>query len=146
MFEKRPLAQHSMAVVGIRHLNSNGSNRLSEVLMCCPGEPVELRPELKNPFDHLAIAVFSARGVQLGYLPADRCARMRQIMGQGHEVTAVFQQAGSHNAWIRVAYDGDVPRLPAMVSSEADGVHHCDETEWAMEMSAALKTIRGDHE
>lgn len=112
MFDRKPLAQHSLAVVGIRHLNSNGSNRASEVLMCAPGELVELRPEPKNKFDDLAIAVFSARGVQIGYVPADRCARMHQIIAQGHEVTAVFQHAGTHNAWIRVCYDGDPPRLP----------------------------------
>ena len=119
MFEQKPLAQHSLAVVGIRHLNSNGSNRASEVLMCIPGDPVELRPEPKNRFDSLAIAVFSTRGVQLGYLPAERCARMHQIMGQGRAVAAVFQQAGSHNAWIRVAYDGETPRLPPAAPIDA---------------------------
>ena len=60
----------SLAVVGISHPNANGSNRRFEAMLCVPGESVELRPEPKNKHDSNAVAVFSARGVQIGYLTA----------------------------------------------------------------------------
>jgi hypothetical protein len=106
-----PLRALSLEVVGVRHPNRDGSNRKFEILLCKPGDPVELRPEPKNKHDERAIAVFSERGVQLGYLTAERCGRIGQIMRDGHEVTAVFQGVSPRGAWIRAAFDGEVPEI-----------------------------------
>ncbi|MFV3517306.1 HIRAN domain-containing protein, partial [Mycobacterium tuberculosis] len=62
----------TLAVVGIDFPNTDGSNRRSEAMMTLPGESVELVPEPKNKHDSNAIAVISPRGIQLGYVNAER--------------------------------------------------------------------------
>ncbi|CDO35810.1 conserved hypothetical protein [Novosphingobium sp. KN65.2] len=99
----------SLAVVGARHLNADNSNRQFEILMCEPGEPIDLIPEPTNTFDQRAVAVFSCRGVQIGYLTAERCGRIGQLIREGREVQAVFQRQAQFGAWIRIAFDGEVP-------------------------------------
>lgn len=106
------LPQLSLAVVGADYPNKRGPTRRFEIALCKPGEPVDLVPEPKNPADPRAVAVFSARGVQLGYLSAERCGRIGQLIRQGHEVRSVFQEATRHGAVIRVAFDGEEPQLP----------------------------------
>lgn len=109
----RPLPAMSLEVVGVRHANDDKSqsNRRFEILICKPGDPVELRPEPKNEVDPQAVAVFSERGVQLGYVRAERAPRIRQIILEGREITAVFQAEAERGAWIRVAFDGELPTL-----------------------------------
>jgi hypothetical protein len=105
----------SLEVVGVQFANADKSksNRRFEILLCKPGDAIELRPEPKNKADPHAIAVFSERGVQIGYLGAERAPRIRQIILEGREVHAVFQAAVERGAWIRVAFDGEAPTLPA---------------------------------
>jgi hypothetical protein len=103
-----PVPSISLAVVGAQFPNADGSNRRFEILLCKPGEPVELHPEPRNKFDPHAIAVLSCRGVQLGYLSAERAPRIGALLGE-REVQAVFQRAAEFGAWIRVAFDGEVP-------------------------------------
>jgi hypothetical protein len=62
--------------------------------------------------------VFSERGVQLGYLTAERCGRIGALIRQGRGVRAVFQTATSYGAVIRVAFDGEAPALPPEAASE----------------------------
>lgn len=99
----------SLAVVGAPYANKDGSDRLFEILLCKPGEPVELRPEPKNKKDERAIAVLSARGVQIGYITAERAPRVGSLIRSGREVQSVFQARSEWGAWIRVAFDGEVP-------------------------------------
>lgn len=119
----------SLAVVGAKYLNRDKSNRWFEMLLCQAGEPVELRPEPKNTHDLHAIAVFSARGVQLGYLTAERAPRIGQLLKQGREIRAIFQQATKNGAWLRVAFDGEAPRLPQ--PPEAQDTKWYTDEEWS---------------
>lgn len=107
-----PLPQLSLAIVGVDYPNKRGPTRRFELAICRPGEPVELRPEPKNPADPNAIAVYSCRGIQLGYLTAERAPRIGQIIRRGHEVTAVFQDYFQNSAALRLAFDGEQPILP----------------------------------
>ena len=102
----------SLHVVGADHPNKGGGNRRFEILLCTPGEAVALLPEPRNPVDPNAVMVMSARGVQIGYLTADRAAWIGAMLRQGREVAAVFQQATPMGAAVRVAFDGAVPVLP----------------------------------
>jgi hypothetical protein len=115
-----PRPSLSLAVVGADFPNKRGPGRRFELNMCSPGEPVQLVPEPKNPADPRAVAVFSCRGVQLGYLTAERCGRVSALIGAGHELRAVFQKPAAFGAWIRVAFDGDEPTLP----SDPPGASH----------------------
>lgn len=107
-----PLPQHTLPIVGIMHPNKRGPTRRFELAICQPGEALTLLPEPGNPADAYAVAVYSGRGIQLGYVPAERCARIAALIGQGREVAAIFQGYDQFRAYMRVAYDGEVPSLP----------------------------------
>lgn len=101
----------TLAVVGLQHANADKSDRRFEALLCAPGDPVHLVREPKNKHDRLAIAVWSERWVQLGYLQADRCALIGSKMASDTYV-AIFQGLERHSAYIRVRFGGDRPTPP----------------------------------
>jgi hypothetical protein len=73
---------------------------------------VDLVPESDNPVDPYAIAVFSARGIQIGYLTAERAPWVGSMMRNGKEMISIFQQATATGAVIRIGIDGEQPILP----------------------------------
>ncbi|WP_416463160.1 HIRAN domain-containing protein [Sphingomonas sp. VDB2] len=99
----------SIAVVGAEYANKRGPVRRFEIQICAPGEPVELRREPKNPADSRAVAVYSMRDVQIGYIRAEQA---QWIGGQLAMVRAIFQRADRFGAVIRVTFDGSAPVLP----------------------------------
>ena len=102
----------SIAVVGVRYDNLDGSSRSSEIARCEEGEEIELRSEPENPADHNAIAVFSARGIQIGYVPADRARLIHRLISEGTKLRAIFQDYARWGAVIRVRFDGQTPTIP----------------------------------
>jgi hypothetical protein len=86
-----------------------------------------LLPEPKNKADPRAIAVFSHRGVQIGYLTAERAPWIGKLIRDGREVQAVFQEESERGAWIRVAFDGAVPELPAKSLASAGATEQAEE-------------------
>ena len=105
--------QLSLHVVGVAHLNKKGgSDRRFEILLCPPGEPIDLVPEPSNPADPQAVAVYSARGIQIGYLTAERAPWIGSMIKKGTDVRAIFQAAMPAGAAIRVGLDGEAPVLP----------------------------------
>ena len=104
----------TLAVVGIDFPNGDGSNRRSEAMMTLPGEPVALIPEPKNKYDSNAIAVISPRGVQIGYLSAERAPYIGGRMSRGEDVEAIFQGVDGGLAFIRVRFGGGAPTLPTI--------------------------------
>lgn len=107
-----PLPSMSLAVVGADHLNKRGPTRRFELAMCSSGEAIELRLEPRNRADTRAVAVYSCRGIQIGYLSAERCGRIGSIMRQGRELRAIFHMHTPYGCVIRVAFDGEAPVLP----------------------------------
>lgn len=108
------MRQLSLHVVGADHPNrKGGANRRFEILLRAPGEAVTLVPEPTNPVDPQAIAVFSARRIQIGYLTADRAPWIGGMLRDGREVRSIFQHATPGGAAIRVGLDGEIPVLPA---------------------------------
>jgi len=108
-----PIRELSLHVVGAAFPNrKGGGDRRFEILLCRPGEPVELRPEPRNPADPNAVAVFSARGVQIGYLTAERAPWVGGMIRDGRPLVALFQQATPAGAAIRLGLDGQTPALP----------------------------------
>lgn len=106
------MKQLSLHVVGANHPNADGGNRRFEILLCVPGEPIGLVPEPKNPADPNAIAVFSSRNVQIGYLTADRAPRIGGMLRNGRPIEVIFQAATPAGAAVRIAFDGEHPVLP----------------------------------
>jgi hypothetical protein len=101
------------SIVGIDFPNEDrsNSNRRMEIMLCAPGNLVELRPEPKNPYDSNATAVWSERGVQMGYISAERAPLIGKRM-QVDEVAAVFQGLVHSGAYIRLRFGGELPTLP----------------------------------
>lgn len=103
----------TLSIVGIDFPNPDktGSSRRMEIMMCHPGDPVELRAEPRNTFDSNAIAVWSERGVQLGYISAERAPLIGKRM-HGEAMVAVFQALQDTGAYVRVRFGGGAPTLP----------------------------------
>ena len=114
----------SLAIVGADHPNKGKSpTRRFEIALCPPGELVELRREPENPKDERAIAVYSCRGVQLGYITAERAPFVGKLMREAEAeklpVRAVFQEAADFGAWLRVTFDGSEPVPPPPAARRA---------------------------
>lgn len=109
----------TLSVVGIDFPNADKSksNRRMELLLCGPGEPVELRREPKNPHDANAVAVFSRRGVQMGYLSAERAPFIGRRMQQ-EEYAVVFQAFGGSIGYVRIRFGGGAPALPDAINAK----------------------------
>lgn len=113
----------SLAIVGVDYQNKRGPGRRFDLELCVPGEPIELRPEPKNPKDEYAIAVYSCRGVQLGYITAERAPWIGAQIRAGRELRAIFQGKTDTAGWLRLAFDGEEPTLPparAAAPAESD--------------------------
>ncbi|RYY05363.1 MAG: hypothetical protein EON55_27115 [Alphaproteobacteria bacterium] len=107
----------TLTAVGIDFPNADGSNRRSEAMMTLPGEPVELVPEPKNKHDSNAIAVISPRGVQIGYLSAERAPYIGGRMSRGEDAVVIFQGMDGGSAFVRVRFGGGAPTLPPASSA-----------------------------
>lgn len=108
----------SLAVVGADHPNKKGPARRFEIALCLPGELVHLVPEPKNPVDPRAIAVYSARYIQIGYVRAERAQLIGTALSRGR-VNAIFQDKAQWGATIRVHLDGTDAVLPEKDDSRA---------------------------
>jgi len=104
----------SLAVVGLDFPNEGKpkGNRRFEMMACTPGEPVELHLEPKNKADPNAVAVYSVRGIQLGYLTAERAPWIGAKIRNGEPIDAIFQEPSATAAWIRIKIGGGAPTLP----------------------------------
>jgi hypothetical protein len=102
----------SLAVVGLDYPNADKSNRRFEQALCTRGEPVHLVRDPKNRADPRAVAVVSARGIQLGYLRAERCGLIGSWLDAGEKYQAVFQEPGRSAAIIRARFGGGSLTLP----------------------------------
>ena len=58
------------------------------------------------------MAGWSTRGVQIGYLSAERCGWIGSRMAQGEEICAIFQEATKGGAIIRISFSSSDPILP----------------------------------
>ena len=77
---------------------------------------------------HICIAVWSMRGVQIGYLSAERCGWIGSRMAQGEEIRAIFQEATKGGAIIRISFSGIDPVLPPARPREPEPCPHDDES------------------
>jgi len=109
----------SLPARGERFDNEDGTSRQEELARCRPGEPVRLVRQPENPHDPAAVAIISARGVQLGYIPADRAVWIGSKIDRGYDVRAIVERVkGSHlpgavlGLVIRINMEGDGPELP----------------------------------
>lgn len=124
-------SQITLPIVGVQFPNMKGVSRRFAVDLQRPGDPVELRREPKNPADPNAIAVHTAEGVQMGYVPADRAPYIGMMMTRG-EVTAIFQGASDAGAFIRIGFDEDpvLPEPKTDVPRNPEGPANSPDQDW----------------
>lgn len=108
----------TLAVVGIDFANDDKSksNRRFELMACRPGDRVELVLERQNKHDENAVAVFSASGIQVGYLTSLRAAFIGGRMKREPHI-AVFQGLVGSAGYIRIRFGGGAPTLPPAAPS-----------------------------
>jgi hypothetical protein len=113
------MCDFSLPAVGERHENEDGSSRQEELARCIPGETVRLVREPENPHDRMAVAVFSCRGVKVGYLKRDRAVWIGSKIDRGYDVRAIVERvkgatlSGAVLGLImRVNMEGEDPELP----------------------------------
>lgn len=90
--EREGSSDFSLNIVGERYDNADGSSRQAEIRRSEPGEDVELRREPTNRHDPSAVAVYSCRGVQVGYVGADRTAWIGSKIDKGMDVRAAVER------------------------------------------------------
>ncbi|HEX7858430.1 MAG TPA: HIRAN domain-containing protein [Sphingobium sp.] len=112
------LRHMSLAIVGADFPNKRGPTRRFEIALCNPGEPVELVPEPRNPVDPNAIAVFSCRGIQIGYITAERAPLIGSWLERHRISGAIFQEKTQWGAIMRIGLDGETPLLPERTAAE----------------------------
>jgi hypothetical protein len=83
--------------------------------------------EPDNPYDHMAVALVSARGIRVGYLRRDRAVWIGSKIDRGYDVRAIVERVkGGHlpdsplGIVVRVNMEGDDPELP--IHGIAEGV------------------------
>lgn len=123
----------TLAVVGITYANADRSrsSRLYELLLCKPGDRIVLRLEPKNEHDPQAIAVFSERGIQVGYLAAERAPWVGRRIRRGEETVALFQGLVDNAAYIRVRFGGEQPTLPPFAAAGITQPHQHQGALWS---------------
>lgn len=111
--------QITLPIVGTQYPNKRPKDptRLFALELCEPGEPVELRQDPQHPHDEHAVEVRNARGMMMGYIPANRAVYVGMQIRRG-DVSAIFQGRAGQRGYIRVAFDGDEPVLPPPPESQ----------------------------
>jgi hypothetical protein len=77
-----------LRVAGTQFDNEDGTSRQEELACCSVGEAVTLQREPTNPHDPSAVAVYSSRGVKIGYLGADYCGWIGSKIDRDYDVRA----------------------------------------------------------
>lgn len=116
-----------LAARGERYPNADGSSRQDELARCRPGEALQLLREPTNEHDPSAVAIFSCRGVQLGYLSADHAGWIGSKIDRGYDVRAVVERVkGAHlegatlGLVLLLNMEGDDPTLNGEASQPYD--------------------------
>jgi hypothetical protein len=82
----------SLPACGERFDNEDGTSRQEELARCKPGEPVRLVREPDNRHDPMAVAVYSCRGIRVGYLKRDRAVWIGSKIDRGYDVRAIVER------------------------------------------------------
>ncbi len=116
----------SLPAVGEWFDNEDGTSRQAELARCERGEQVMLVREPENPHDRRAVAVFSCRGVRVGYLKRDRAVWIGSKIDRGYDVRAIVERVkGSHlpgamlGLVMRISMDPDVADEPELLQPVA---------------------------
>ena len=88
--DKLVLAPNEYLLIGKgeRFANTGGSSRQDELARCLPGEAIRLEREPRNPRDPMAVALYSSRAVQVGYLGREHAEWLAPLIDAGQSIKA----------------------------------------------------------
>jgi hypothetical protein len=95
-----PLEPFFSKLVGVTHLNEDGSPRQAIIKECRSGERLRLVREPNNQYDPCAVAVHRLTGEQLGYLSRDVAAEIAPRLDRGSPVDVEVAQVTGGGWWI----------------------------------------------
>jgi hypothetical protein len=98
----------SIVIIGA-DFSQRGPARRAEIAACQPGEDLELRRERAIVGGHAAVGIYSARGVQIGYIWPEAADL---VAGQIAVARAIFYTAEAWGAVARITLDGSSPAVP----------------------------------
>ncbi|AHE57457.1 HIRAN domain-containing protein [Sphingomonas sanxanigenens] len=108
----------SLPAVGEVYDNEDGTSRQDELRLLVPGDVLALVREPDNPHDRMAVAIFTARGVRVGYLRRDRAVWVGSKIDRGYPINVIVERVkGAHlqgaklGLVMRVNMDGEEPEL-----------------------------------
>lgn len=81
--------EYLLISTGERFANKDGSSRQDELGRCRPGEAIRLEREPDNPRDPMAVALYSRRGVQIGYLGREHANWLAPLVDAGRSVSVI---------------------------------------------------------
>lgn len=100
--------------------NEDGTSRQAELALLTPGDELHLIREPMNEHDPMAVAIFTSRGVRVGYLARVRAIWIGSKMDRGQPVNAIVERVkgaalpGSPLGLVmRLNMDGEEPELPS---------------------------------
>lgn len=109
----------SLAGCGEWFDNEDGTSRQEELARCAPGDWVDLVREPDNPHDPRAVAIFTRRGIRVGYLRRDRAAWFCGKLDRGYDVRVIIERirgadlpGSTLGILLRINMDGEEPELP----------------------------------
>lgn len=109
----------SMAGCGEWYDNEDGSSRQAELARCAVGEMIELVREPNNPHDPAAVAIFSCRGVRVGYIRKERAGWIGSKIDRGYDVRVIVEairggrwEGDALGIRLRINMEGEEPDLP----------------------------------
>ncbi len=110
----------SLAAVGEKYENEDGTSRQEELARCAPGDWLMLVREPDNPHDHMAVAIVTDRGVKVGYLGRERAQWIGSKIDRGYDVRAIVERVKGRQLpgaalglVMRINMDGEEPELPS---------------------------------
>lgn len=83
-----PLQPRTCRVAGINKQGLSGKHRQKVIKTLKPGVPIYLVRQPDNPYDADAVALFTAGGEDIGYLPREFAAEIAGRLDKGSPVTA----------------------------------------------------------
>lgn len=99
--------------------NPDGTSRQLELAECRVGEKLELIREPDNPHDPRAVAIFTQRGIRVGYIRSTRAGWIGSKIDRGYDVRAIIErirgrdiEGSTLGLLMRINMDGEEPELP----------------------------------
>lgn len=109
----------SLAAVGCWYDNEDGTSRQDELRLLKVGEEIALLREPDNPHGRNAVAIYTARGIRVGYVGKERSTWIASKIDRDYPVRAIVQRVKGRDLpdatlglVMRVNMEGEMPALP----------------------------------